>query len=995
MKHSLLSFSIFTKRAGLLASAMIALTATAAAEDIEVAISNGATRQPVAGIMVTLENAGIGFRATTATNEQGKVRFSGLTTSGAYSVSTDDSEEYLPGRVTNITLRANAPRSINLVLIPKRTTESRTITVIGKGEAELNSINAEVSSTISTRQIEGLPVEGRDLTRVLFRLPNVTQATGFFTEAPNVSINGVNGLYANYLVDGMDNNENFLGGQKFAMPSGFAQSVTVLANNYSTEFGRTGSGIFNITTRSGSNTMSGEVFYLVRPGPSIDAGNPYAQRDLSGNQVKDGFQRHQAGVAVGGAIVPDKTFFYANFEQTFDLKDNLLSVPQLNVSQTVRGTNNFSFASFKINHFWSERFSSSLRANVGLVGIERQGGGLEGGIGFPSSANTQDRNSVLIGSQNIYTGENFTYEGNLQFSRFRWNYANPANPTSPQVFVLDSSGNNALAVLGHPGYVFDDVENTINVQQKISMNMGNHRLKFGAELLSADFALTGGGNPNGNYTVRLNGQQQRDLAARQLGSGFGINDIPSDVAVLNYSIELQPTSFGKRQNIISVYAEDLFSVSSNLNLTIGLRYDYDNLSVGGGDAGDLDNIAPRLSFNYKLDEQSVIRGGYGIFYDKILYAIYSDALQQNSTSAGYRQQLQQLIDRGLLPADTDLDNITNDGNVTADVANGVTYLQGPSSESQQNARALATSNERRILNPNGYQNPMTHQVSLGYQYQASDNTLFYADLMYTQSRNLPRLYNLNAPALYPINAQNVVVRTDSAADATRPIAVIPGGAKNIVMTEMGGKGEYMAASLNVVKEKGGDDYAYRLSYTLSRSYNNTEDINFKAQDGNNFQAEWGPSVNDRTHVVSGIFYYYPIADLGVTVAALLQSGQPINRVADGTKFGTTDLNGDGTSYGDQYVANVDRTPGVERNADRLPWSKTVDLGIQYSIPVSSAMKVEVRADIFNAFNIVNLSGYANNATQSNQIQVGNVGDPVVQRNIAPLRQFQFGARLLF
>ena len=59
------------------------------------------------------------------------------------------------------------------------------------------------------------------------------------------------------------------------------------------------------------------------------------------------------------------------------------------------------------------------------------------------------------------------------------------------------------------------------------------------------------------------------------------------------------------------------------------------------------------------------------------------------------------------------------------------------------------------------------------------------------------------------------------------------------------------------------------------------------------------------------------------------------------------------------------------------------------------MKVEVRAVIFNAFNIVNLSGYANNATQSNQIQVGNVGDPVVQRNIAPLRQFQFGARLLF
>jgi hypothetical protein len=57
--------------------------------------------------------------------------------------------------------------------------------------------------------------------------------------------------------------------------------------------------------------------------------------------------------------------------------------------------------------------------------------------------------------------------------------------------------------------------------------------------------------------------------------------------------------------------------------------------------------------------------------------------------------------------------------------------------------------------------------------------------------------------------------------------------------------------------------------------------------------------------------------------------------------------------------------------------------------------VAFRADVFNVFNAENLSGYANNATQSNQIQVGPRGSGRVQRNAAPPRQFQFGVRYVF
>ena len=88
----------------------------------------------------------------------------------------------------------------------------------------------------------------------------VVQATGFYPEAPNVSIMGGNSLYTNYTIDGFDNNERFLGGQKFAIPVGFARNISVLTNNFSTEYGLTGNGIIDITTRSGSNDFLQKLF---------------------------------------------------------------------------------------------------------------------------------------------------------------------------------------------------------------------------------------------------------------------------------------------------------------------------------------------------------------------------------------------------------------------------------------------------------------------------------------------------------------------------------------------------------------------------------------------------------------------------------------------------------------------------------------------------------------------------------------------------------------
>lgn len=965
-------------------------------------------QNPIMYHPVLIKNSSIGYEKEAQSNLNGKIQLDGLSTSGFYTIIASETQLYKSKTIYRVVLISDKVKSITVTL-GNRVFSLDEITISAGNYQAINTMDAEVASELNEEEIEKLPIEGRDITRALYRLPNITQATGFFPEAPNVAINGANSLYTNYQIDGMDNNENFLGGQRFAMPVGFTKNITALTNNFSAEHGLTSNGVINITTKSGTNETNGEVFYITRPGPVIDASSAYAQRDLSGNQVKDGFQRHQAGFGIGGPLVKDKTFYFLNVEHTTDIKDNLLNVPQMGINETVRGINNFTYISGKLDQHWSDKFRSSFRVNTGVVNIDNQGGGLEGGVTFPSAAYQQDRNSVNVALKNTYLGENFTYEGNYLYGRFRWNYSDAVNEDSPNVTVLDPSGV-TMAALGHPGFIFDDIENTHVLQQKLTFYKNEHRIKTGLQVKSSNFELFGGGNPNGSYTVQLNQSQLDQLNNSGVGSDLMPGDIPSDVQVLNYGVELRPNSFEKRQNIFSLYIEDQWSVSSKLNVNIGLRYDYDNLSKGGSDQGDLNNIAPRLSANYKLSEKSSIRAGYGMYYDKILYAVYSDAQQFNSNSADYKAQLNELQNLGILDPEADLNAITNEGNLVASNPNA-TYLNGPSAANLQGQRSDVFQNELRILNPNGYDNPYSHQFMLGYQHKVNEKTVFYIDAMHNRSYNLFRLKNLNAPEAYPIDPGNVDVRTTEEADLTRPVPIqsdangnfalvdgdtLRGIARNVMMTETAGRSNYYALNFTVNKDKGDDKFAYRLMYTLSFLENNTEDINFRAMDANDFEAEWGPSINDRTHLINGIVTYYPIDKLSITLAGLLQSGQPINRIPDAAVHGTTDLNGDGRSFGDAYVGNSDRAPGEDRNSDRLPWSATFDLSVFYKIPFGEKDKLEVGAQVFNLFNAENLSGYSNNATQSNQIQTGPASSGLlVRRNAAPPRQFQFSLRYLF
>ncbi|MEZ5499621.1 MAG: TonB-dependent receptor [Steroidobacteraceae bacterium] len=961
------------------------------------------------GYEVRVDNAAIGLHMRQRLAGGRQARFEPLPTTGRYRVSAWALDE-AGGSVAldDLQLRSGEVRAVQLLLRPAPLEEVQVSA--RRAGALANRLNAEVAASLDSTALAALPIAGRDALTSLVRMPNVAWSTGFFPEAPPVSINGANGLYINYLLDSIDNNENFLGGQKFPVPLGVVQQATVLANNFSSEFGRSANGIVNFTTRGGTNERQREVYGQFRPGRPIDSPSRFRQRDLSGNAVSDDFSREQYGVTVSGPMRKDWTHYLLNLEYTDESNAYLLDSPILGLLRSIPGRNRYALGSLRLDQRVSALWAATLRAHLGRIALERPGGGLGGGnVTFPSAGSAQDRDSSLLALTMGRRGSRYDYELVAQFSRFDWNYARPSQ-AGPQFVLRDESGL-PIAVLGNPGFVFDSREKSAQFGHKLSWQSGNHRLKLGAEFLQHEFSLAGGGNPNGNFTLDLTADE---VALLGNTSGTSLPTIAEIVAfdplVANYAVELRPARFGVPQRLWAAYAEDEWHPDERWTVTAGVRWDKDSLSGAGSGREDKDNFAPRLAVNFRPDQLNVMRAGIGIFYDKLTYAVISDALQRNSDSVGLRSQLQQLIALGALPADTTIDRVLFPGNLTVNPA-CLRITECPSGSEVALLREQFASNEIRIKNPSGYENPYSVQIMLGWQRELANELLFSVDALFNRSLHLVRLRDLNAPAPFaanlaaltpqivaqlqslPDNAARLtlahelgLVRTPAEADASRPVAIVPGGARQITVSETAGTSTYRALTLRLTRPLQPGAVGIDLAYTLSKLENDTDDINFRAADANDFTADYGPSANDRRHALSLVGTISPRAGWEVTVAALLQSGQPINFVPDGRIFGTQDLNGDGMSFGENYLGNSDRYPGTGRNSGRLPWSSNIDVGLRYNRALGKG-SARLSVDIFNLLDSNNWSGFANAATTSNQIQFGGGVQPV-QRNAGARRQFQ-------
>ena len=196
----------------------------------------------------------------------------------------------------------------------------------------LQTSDATAGTVIDNRQIVNLPLNGRDyLQLALISSGTAPPIRSEFRAAQGFSVGGHRPTQVNFLIDGIDNNNQSIasqGNQKEAIkPSIDAiQEFKVLVNNYSAEYGRTAGGVVNLTIKSGSNELHGAVYEFLH-NETVDAKNFFDPTD----QEKPPFRRHQYGFALGGPIRKDKAFLFGDLEFT-DIRESatiVSTVPNL------------------------------------------------------------------------------------------------------------------------------------------------------------------------------------------------------------------------------------------------------------------------------------------------------------------------------------------------------------------------------------------------------------------------------------------------------------------------------------------------------------------------------------------------------------------------------------------------------------------------------------------------------------------------------------------
>jgi hypothetical protein len=154
-----------------------------AQQDFTVSVVDAETREPVTNISILLTNQDRGTAITQKTNEQGKTIFKSIPAVNGYQVFFEGNDQYGPNFTQKIDVRSNQNPNIQLRLSKSINTiqDLKEVVISNSSSAKINRRDAEVSFELKAKEIEEIPVEGRDITRVLFRLPNVTQATGVFS----------------------------------------------------------------------------------------------------------------------------------------------------------------------------------------------------------------------------------------------------------------------------------------------------------------------------------------------------------------------------------------------------------------------------------------------------------------------------------------------------------------------------------------------------------------------------------------------------------------------------------------------------------------------------------------------------------------------------------------------------------------------------------------------------------------------------------------------
>lgn len=780
------------------------------------------TNQVLPGVTVQVTRPETGYDQTFVTDGLGMVRVLALSP-GTYRVKLE-LEGFTTIEQEGLTLRVGQTARINATMRVGQMAE--TVNVVA--EAPLVDVYKTDSSTnIVPEQIEALPVQDRDFQRLAFLAPGVQRERGgfrFIGGGPVIGAGG-NASQSTILVDGVDFTDPVLGLARARFSQDAISEFRVITNRFDTEIGGSAGGALSIVTKSGTNDVKGSAFGFFRD----DALREKGTFDLQ----KNPYSRQQFGVALGGPVVRDRTFYFGSFEQIEEDNTTLfrpggiyadraadLSVP---VSQSlVYGGLDSRVAD-----------AQNLRARF-VYERYRQENFRVGGVADESTGIKLTRDNYNLTATHSWTVSNSSLnQFSLQVGRRKFDQ--PTNSSALSEYF--SSGNTLQTGTNITG-LQTDTGDVLEFRDTFFTRMGTGRWAMDLKAGGAWQWVRDRWNfPVYPQNLMIYVTDTRALPLLYVdASGSGESEITT--------------------NLVSGFVQADLKPSARVSVSLGMRYDLDTAGNNPdytdplkpeARGKDTNNLQPRVGLSWDLTGRGdhVVRGGVGRFTGRFLLVPAHIELQQNSFTGRIIQQRLNGLLIGLPVFTLDANNPSATG------------LPLP-----RDVGGIDTS----------FVNPQSTQVTAGYTVRLGTTGLF-ADF----------------EGIYVKGTDEIIIRdVNWRGNAT-------GGRPNATRNQINyytneGRSEYKAfvASLNGTLRGG---HVVTASLTVADKKNINDDFSPALTDYPNdpadIEAEWGRSrADERVRFVTSAVMRLPY---NFTLAPIFEygSGQPWNR-----RLGY-DFNGDG------------------------------------------------------------------------------------------------------
>jgi hypothetical protein len=567
----------------------------------------------LAGAQVHAEGVSIGADRSTTTDSNGEYRLLALP-AGTYRL-TVTRDGFRTGVYENLEVTLNRTLHYDARLDVGSSHDQVEVS----SELPLLEVESSAqSTTITPREIEDMPINGRNYLDLLQLVPGVAINRQADANSDNATpILGERANNTGFLIDGLPNQNELNGGPAAQFNQDTIAEFQVITTGYKAEFGHSSGGVVNVITKSGGNDTHGLASVYHR-------NSVFDSSDIPGTDAPY-LLRWDYDLAAGGAIVKDKAFWFGSAERIHENRQlNFIppdKTPQFiidneerfNEPTTDRETRLFAkFDQVLGNHHLTEQVNyTNLHVNSTNP--------LSLSTSLPSTRTS-------LGDRNLFLG--FSDTATLGNSASPWilslrgqyreepTLTSPAHPDAgPNTIFNVFSGFDTGGLFGDLGTpTFGALFTPSNLDQKyatfsasLAKTISRHTLKFGW-----DFERT---QVDG---VEASGQQDQLFATQPDYAQFGPIDAGFFLLATTGGLTPQANQVKLRNNYNGLWIQDDWKVTRTLTLNGGVRWDYDSAFK------KTDNVSPRLGFAWSLNSKTVVRGSFGIFYDHFRLGLARD-----------------------------------------------------------------------------------------------------------------------------------------------------------------------------------------------------------------------------------------------------------------------------------------------------------------------------------------------------------------------------------